>query len=51
MNPCSSEGIHDGALGTRMEWNKMAESNNISPPSTDDWEGFFQSLVDILNDS
>ena len=31
----------------------MAESNNISPPSTNDWEaqGFFQSLVDFLNDS
>ena len=29
----------------------MAKSNNISPPSRDDWEGFFQSLVDILNDS
>ena len=29
----------------------MVDSNDISPRSTDDWEGFFQSLVDILNDS
>ena len=40
-----------GLWGREWSENKMAESNNISTPSTDDWEGFFQSLVDILNDS
>ena len=45
----SHESLHGTLSGNGKEERQLKMADSISS-STDDWEGFFQSLVDLLND-